>query len=528
MMILPLLACAISSPVLDDSYEENDTCADAAPLVVPADGQSYRFDFVSSGPGSATGADEDWFSFDVPAGHAVRVFTAGQFPGDPGVDVILRTGPQCGTILDTGFVSGPALYGENDTAATVPFQLQFQPTNPLFAQENIRMNLWVAPLACPGVVRDAFEPNQTADEAAPLPAGLHRGLTLNGREDRDYYEVAVPIGGTLQVGFGTRSSFGSPASCTVRDSSGAQQVGAVPSAGGVRSFVNNTGAPFLLLDVQLNNASSTFQPCELYDLYVTMTVDPCAGIIDDAFEAPGNDTRADSVVLGRGRYRGLTLTGDDEDWYAFDVPPGFGLKITVAPDPSGDFIRTELHEEADVRVYQRRNSTVSLPVHHYGNPSTSGLRRLELRVARPAGSAGIGCVRYDMGVQIVPEIQTQALCTGSPDLQWGAKTVDLFGSIDPNIGLLWVTTEGLEPQQLSSVSIYVGPPVPTPPASPIQWCVAEPRVQWYSFTNSLNRNDSVVDETYLVPLMGTTLALQYLAAENGLLVSSETVTFVVQ
>ncbi len=528
MMIFPLLALAVSSPFLDDIYEENDTCAEAAPLIVPADGQYHEFAFVSSGAASAGGTDEDWFQFDVPAGHALQVFTAAQFPGDPGIDTFLRTGPQCGTVLDSGFVGGPVFRAENVTGATATYQLQFMPVNPLFNQEQIRLNIWIAPIACPGVVRDGFEPNQAPAQAAPMVPGLYRGLTLNGREDRDYYRVAVPIGGVMQVGFGTRSSFGSPASCTIRDLSGSQLIGHVPSAGGVRSFTNSTDDPFLLVDVELDNPHLTFQPCELYDLYVDGAADPCAGVVDDVFEAQGNNTRPEAIPLSRGRYRGLTMIGDDEDWYAFQVPPGFGLKVTVANDSTGDFVTTELLEDGDDRVYQRNSAALGSSVHYYGNPSTSPARSVDLRIRRLGGSTGLGCVRYDMGVQIVREIPTQPLCAGSPDLQWGPKTIDLFGSVDPNIGLLWITAEGLVPSQFSPVGIYVGPPVATPPAQPWQWCVAEPRVRWDRFTNSLNRHDSVVDESYLVPLMGTTLAVQYLDGENGLLVASETVTFVVQ
>ena len=529
MIILPMLALAVSPTALDDSYEPNDTCAEAAHLGIPADGAFYQFSFVSSGASSAGGVNEDWFSFDVPPDHELAVSTFGQFPGSPGIDVVLRTGPLCSNVIGTGFVAGSSLHAENATGSTATYQLQFQPTDPNFVQEQIRLNVWIAPIACPGVVRDVFEPNQAPVQAAPLSPGLYRNLTLNGREDRDYYRVAVPIGAVLQVGFGGREVFGSTASCRITDLTGSLQLGIVPSAGGIRSFTNSTSEPFLLVDVQLDSPSTTFQPCEEYDLYVAAPADPCNGISDDAFEAQGNDGRPDAITLSRGRYRSLTLTGDDEDWFAFDVPPGFGLKITVAAESTLDFVRTELMEDGDLRVYQRESSSIGTIEHHYGNPSTSPTRRVDLRIYRTPGPTSLGCVRYDMGVQIVREIPTQPLCTGSPDLQWGRKTVDLFGSVDPGVGLLWITTEGLVPNQFfDAVSIYVGPPVASPPAQPWQWCVAEPRVRWNRFNTSWNRHDAVVDETYLLPLMGSTLAVQYLDAENGLLVASDTVTFMVQ
>lgn len=530
MIISPLLALALSAAPLDDSYEPNDTCAEASLLVVPVNGQFHQFTLVSSGAASAGGVNEDWFSFDVPTGHAFTVTTFGQFPGGPGVDVILRTGPLCGTIIATSSVAGPFIREENLTGAAVTYQLQFLPIDPDFVQEEFRLNIWIAPVACDGVIRDAFEPNQTPAQAAPMPPGLYRGLTLNGRQDRDDYRVAVPVGAALQVGFGTRTSFGSTASCRVTDLTGHQQLGDVPSAGGVRSFVNTTNEPFLLVDVQLNHPTTTFQPCERYDLYVAVDTNPCAGVTDDAFEAQGNDERSQAVLLSRGRYRNLTLTSGDEDWFAFDVPPGFGLKITLVWQSTLGSVGSELMEDGDLRVYQRSSlmQGTTQVQHHYGNPSTSPTRRVDLRILTGPGPP-IGCTRYDMGVQVVREIPTQPLCTGSPDLQWGQKTVNLFGSADPNVGLLWVTTEGLVPGQFfSPISIYVGPPIASPPAFPAQSCVVQPRVEWKRFNTSLNRHDAVVNGSHLVPLMGTTLAVQYFDAEDGQLVASDTVTFVVQ
>lgn len=527
MIALALLAGAPALFTLDDPYEENDTCAEASVLVVPADGVNHSFSFVSSGAASPGGVDEDWFAFDVPAGHGYRVFTHASFPGNPGVDTFLWTGSQCGTLIDFGFVAGPYFEHANTTGANRTYQIQFLPTSPTFVMEGITLGIWIAPLACSGVVRDGFEPNESPATAAAMAPGLYRGLTLNGRTDRDVYRVRVDAGDVLQMGFGTRWSFGSPAVCEVRDLTGSTLLGSVPSGGGVRSFVNTTSANWLLVSVALANQSSVFMPCEEYDLFVSAPVDPCAGVGDDVFEFPGNDVRSAAVTIQRGRFFGLTLTTDDVDWFAVDVPPGFGVRIIVFPRASGAPVRTELYQEGQASVYQRQDPSLEPRRHHYGSPASGPARRVEFKIEGPVSSFGLGCAEYDMAVQFVPEIATQPYCSGSSPGTAAPATVHLFGSTDPSVGLLWFTIAGLTHSSTADVYVYVGMPRQPVPTNPGALCIAQPVVRWADFRTFHTRFDVLLDGALLVPLSGTTLALQTLMSVGGATLASDAVTFIV-
>ena len=62
-------------------------------------------------------------------------------------------------------------------------------------------------------------------------------------------------------------------------------------------------------------------------LNIGVFVDPCAAVMPDAFE--DNDDCATATPLGDGTYSGLTILGDDFDFYSVSVDDGATLSVDI-------------------------------------------------------------------------------------------------------------------------------------------------------------------------------------------------------
>ncbi len=286
---------------MDDTFEDNDTCATASPIT------------AGSYPGLMVGlGDRDFYSAVIPAGQTLDVDLSG-FAVD--VDFEIRDVTCAGGPVDTEF-DDFEIANPGPGSITVVFEALIDPslTQATCTAYQLDVAFTVDPCFMP--MDDTFEDNDTCLTAASLGAGLNAGLFVSD-SDPDFFSIAIPANQILTFDHTVTSSGFLDfdiydASCTLLDT----EFGDFDYPGGPAGTT-------IIVEIIRTSTGST---CDTYDLDISFNPDPCAGFPDDAFE--DNDDCATATPVSDGTYAGLAITENDKDHYSFCVADG----ATVACD----------------------------------------------------------------------------------------------------------------------------------------------------------------------------------------------------
>ncbi|MCB9908361.1 MAG: hypothetical protein H6830_11635 [Planctomycetes bacterium] len=129
------------------------------------------------------------------------------------------------------------------------------------------------------------------------------------------------------------------------------------------------------------------------NLNISVYVDPCSGVPDDAFE--DNDTCASPTTLTAGAYTGLHVTSTDSDYYSITIPAGEILTWTETSDSNNTVYNLF---DATCSVQSVYENTIGFT---YNN--TSGVPETVIVQALNWYAAANNCGDYDFDVSLVPD-----------------------------------------------------------------------------------------------------------------------------
>ncbi|MCK5802944.1 MAG: PPC domain-containing protein, partial [Lentisphaeria bacterium] len=389
--------CTANTACVDDTYEDNDSAANAYRLSQTA---NTTVDY----PGlSVCSGDEDWFALPVPAGHSIRVqIFFSDSAGD--VDMKLYDSPTGSYIDSSGSTSDGEEVYERDTPVDTTYLVEVYGFSG--ASNTYDMRVTIEELIDPCNTPDAYEENDSYDVATAVTwPGLNSLETLGGlgacAGDDDWFVVTPTAGTRMSVSILFDDSFGDLNMQVFDD-----PLSGVPVAEGTSTSDDenvaisvNVEAPYYIRVFGAGSDGNT------YSLLVEHSEQLCGS--DDQFEpnSEGGATLMSMPAPGPDEYNNLFLCLDDEDWYAFPLEVGDGLKIDVLfSDAAGD-IEAYLYEPdgstADSSVSGTDNELVEinaaetaglyvLKIYHFG--SSSGVAQsYDLKVTYFPGGVDPSC-----------------------------------------------------------------------------------------------------------------------------------------
>lgn len=279
--------------LVDDSFEENDTCATAA----------------SVGAGSYTGnnvsdTDADFYVVTVPAGN-ILTFTE-DFDSDSVSYNIYDDAGTCGNLLGT--VAGGFTLN-NTGAASLDAVIEAVNTSALFAcgEYDFSISIDVDPCGS-AAVDDSLEDNDDCATATPMMDGTTMGLFVS-KTDKDHYAVCLANGATIQVDLTFLNDNGdldcflwdaADANCGTGNGSTELAEGFSGTDNETMSYTNTTGADQdLIIEVNVwDNAGN--EDCNTYDLTI-LGAGNCNGQLGTEYcTANPNSTGSVSTIYGTG------------------------------------------------------------------------------------------------------------------------------------------------------------------------------------------------------------------------------------
>lgn len=175
-----------------------------------------------------------------------------------------------------------------------------------------------------GCKEDAYEPNETAYTASPLPEGIHAALRNCGGDD--WFAVDVPDGRSLvatlnaepehgELSLGITTEFGGPLKEAPFGATQEIHYGPVTQLTPLRIRVQAEEEVSMTYSLQLKLAEGGCEP--------------------DILEP--NDGLLEAKSVGNGTFENLLICPGDQDWFAFDLQAGEHLKLDLLFDQaSGD------------------------------------------------------------------------------------------------------------------------------------------------------------------------------------------------
>ena len=166
----------------DDTFEDNDTCAAATPMVAG----SYASLHVDGG-------DADFYSFTVPAGD---LLTLTETADSNDTDYRLYDGCTSTILVPANLVG---INYSNTTGASQTVVLEaHQWLGAALHCSDYAFDVTIGPDPCLSNPDDSFEDNDDCFSAAPIVDGSYPDLFVSA-VDIDNYSMTVPAGGTLDV-----------------------------------------------------------------------------------------------------------------------------------------------------------------------------------------------------------------------------------------------------------------------------------------------------------------------------------------
>ena len=176
------------------------------------------------------------------------------------------------------------------------------------------------------------EPNDTYNQASPVSFGKVSGK-LSASDKADYFKIEVPSGKVLKLDF-TPDKAGSSMSISIRNVARHEiwsLDGVPPGVTKSTELVMNTtsgGAFYIVVSRGKGH----------YGVNITTRSQNDAGSGEDAA-----DKIADAMTINADRAYFGELGGlDTEDWYQFEIPPGYILNLALTPDPDAEAMNFSL------------------------------------------------------------------------------------------------------------------------------------------------------------------------------------------
>jgi|GEM_PF-2688333 len=406
-----------------DAYEENDTCATAA--VIPLD---VTLHLTLEGQGTPVVSDPDFFRVTVPAGETLEVFAGGFIPV---IGVFRIWGDVACTQLLASDTSGNSVLRVLNASANAEdfwIEVDRDPNGPDFSCEDydLRAIAFVDP--CPTLQEDAFEPNESPAQAAPLLPGNHVATLFSGTYD--YYRIPAGHGDLVRLtaSYDFTPPVGTAPTLVFYDVTDDSLIGGA-YRNGVTELVNLTGANELgLYAFQGGNAAH----CNRYHLQVEVLPQACGQVAPDPME--DNDSCAQALTLAPGDHTGLNIDNGDLDYFRIDVPPGSALIADTtypAPGPlsgvrmwvwtgcdTGVIAHKILAEPMRSRTLVHNDTAAPLPI------------TLQLDIDSQQLVPEAPCAIYDLNVELQSASLGTGYCPALPNSTGQTGKLEVYGSLD--------------------------------------------------------------------------------------------------
>jgi hypothetical protein len=207
----------------------------------------------------------------------------------------------------------------------------------VFSQRSLEMKQTQGSSAQTSLIIEA-EPNDAYNQASPVSSGKISGK-LSENDKADYFKFEVPSGKILKLDF-TPDEAGDPMKISLRDVERHEiwsQDAVAPGVTKSTHLVMNTtsgGAFYIVVSRGKGH----------YSVNIATRSQNDAGSGNDAADkiAKAMTIKVDRIYLGE-------LGGfDTEDWYQFEIPPGYILNLGFTPDPEAEAMNFSL------RNFERR------------------------------------------------------------------------------------------------------------------------------------------------------------------------------
>ncbi|MFT5290920.1 MAG: hypothetical protein ACI8QC_003533 [Planctomycetota bacterium] len=203
-------------------------------------------------------------------------------------------------------------------------------------------------------------------------------------------------------------------------------------AGGLQSQVSVTGA--LAGDLLLIQIGGFGSSAGIGDLTIEQFVDPCAALMDDAFE--DNDDQANGAAIGDASLIGLAIFDGDDDYFSTAICAGGTLTVdALFIDVDGDIdlrILDAAGSELDLSWTTTDNEQVT-----YTNASGAAIP-VSIRVTLYAGD----CTTYDLIIGGSCNVGTQT-CVQNANSTGNAAQILIAGSAAAGANDLSLTASGM-------------------------------------------------------------------------------------
>ncbi|MCA9000599.1 MAG: hypothetical protein KDB61_01655, partial [Planctomycetes bacterium] len=270
----------------DDSFEDNDSCGSPTPLPFGTHPNLW-----------VSNADQDWYSFTIPAGH-ILFLERTNISGQVGL-VLWDTG--CSLIRD--LTSPDRFVNTTGQDLDVIMSAVNHPNGGQTCTEY-DLTIYTQPDPCQGP-DDAFEDNDVCANATPVTNGVYTDLLVK-KTDRDLFTTCVAPGATVSfdvIFYGPYSDvdaflrLAGSQYCGTGNGLELLDFGLVGAGHEYLTWTNNTGANAdVVLDVEIYYLGA--RECDTYDLVVAGS--GCSGSAGTPFcdPATANSTGAPVVLTG--------------------------------------------------------------------------------------------------------------------------------------------------------------------------------------------------------------------------------------
>ncbi|MGK0217616.1 MAG: hypothetical protein ACI9HE_001094 [Planctomycetota bacterium] len=290
----------------DDSFEDNDTCLTAVPLVAG----NYPGLFTST-------SDGDFYRINLPIGEILTVTCLDALTN--GGDIDLRLYDSACTLIQDYNTDG---FTYANPGATADFIVE------IYADPNVSdqcsdydMDVSIAPDPCFTATDDALEDNDTCQTAVTLTNGNYPGL-FTSVSDGDFYRINVLSGDILTVVCLDGLTNNGDIEMRLYDSACTLLLS---NAGDTLAYTNVGATADFIVEVYANpNVSDS---CTDYDMDISAAPDPCVAAMDDNLEE--NDDCGQEAPIGSGTFNGLFVSKLDWDYYSVDVNNGDTLQVDL-------------------------------------------------------------------------------------------------------------------------------------------------------------------------------------------------------
>jgi hypothetical protein len=284
----------------DDSYEDNDSCPDAAPIP-PG---TYSDLQICSG-------DEDWFAIELDAGAILTAtIRFSHVLGD--LDMFLLD-DTCSSWLGVS----ASVTDDEQVSYTAPADGTYRLVVEGHAGAENRYDLEIE-VRSGRCQDDMYEDNDDCATASLLAPGSYPDLQVCSG-DEDWFAIELAVGHTLTATIRFSHVLGDLDLRLLDNScSGSLIVSTSITDDEQVVYTASTADTYKLKVSGYQGAQNS------YDLDIEVGRVPC---VDDAAE--DNDSCATSILLWPGTYTGLQICPGDDDWFSIDLRAGDFLSVTI-------------------------------------------------------------------------------------------------------------------------------------------------------------------------------------------------------